>query len=263
MVASMSLSRPMPDGVKAPVYHFSVDDVFASLVAPVESGPAFADQPVIRFLLDLAQSHGTQTDLYVFLRDPPGDVSRSLYDLPDSVCAQIAQLDGLRFGPHARDDASAPHAQTIIEQEATLVELYSAIARFCNPSRQSNWVRLHYFSECYEIAPLLLSHGVSALLLTDRPAVTYRLDDAHKAALIEKDWTEKNGLAFIRSHLRFESCLAEGLSIAEVCARAANIVDRCGFVVLFTHEVDLANPHVRKMAQACIQSLAGVGVRSF
>ena len=53
--------------------------------------------------------------------------------------------------------------------------------------------------------------GLAGLfLLTDKPIVTYRLDGLHKAALIEKGWTEKNGLALIRSHLRFERCLGEG-----------------------------------------------------
>lgn len=262
ILAPMSLSPPLPDGAKCPAYHFSVDDVFESLLAPVEHHRAIADQPVIRFLLNLAQLHGTQTDLYVFLTDPPGAGSRSLHHLPDPVCVGLAALDGLRFGPHGRDYETAPHAQTLAEQERTVLALYDAIARFCSRSKLSRWVRLHYFSECYELAPVLLAHGVKALLLTDKPAITYRLGDAHKAALIGKSWTEKNELAFIRSHLRFERCLAEGLSIRDVCARAGAIVDRFGFVVLFTHEIDLANPHIRDMTQECIRSLDTGGVRS-
>jgi hypothetical protein len=255
-------SPTLPDGIKYPVYQFSVDDVFESLLAPAENGRRIADQTVIRFLLDLAEAHGTETDLYLFLSDPPQAGSRSLHHLPDTNCADLARLDGLRFGPHARHYDAAPHAETLAEQEATLRELYSAITRFCPPSKLSRWVRLHYFSECYEAAPLLLAQGVRALLTTDRPAITYRLGDAHKAELIETGWTEKNGMAFIRSHLRFEHCLAEGLSIPEVCARAGEIVDRFGFVVLFTHEIDLANSHIRDMAKECIRSLDAAGVRS-
>lgn len=253
---------PMPKGVTAPAYHFSVDDVFPSLFAPAETKQAVADQPAIRFLLDLTQSYGTQTDLYVFLRDPPGDQARDLSRVPDFVCTQVSRLEGLRFGPHGRDYISPPHAETFARQEATLRELYAAIGRFCDSSNLSRWVRLHYFSECHEMAPVFLEHGASALLLTDKPAITYRLDEARKADLIEKGWTTKDGLAFIRSHLRFETCVAEGLSIPQVCARAEKIIETTGFVVLFTHEVDLADPRVREMASACLKTLTEGGARS-
>ena len=257
----MSSDLIIPGGMRPPGYHFSVDDFFASLVNPPETGSAIADRPIFRFILDLAQSHGTITHLYVLLRDTKG--SGSLHDLSDFTCKQLSEFGELRFGPHGQDYVSAPHAQTLIEQEKTFIDLYRAIGRFCQASRFSRWVRLHYFSESYDLAPLFLERRVSALLLTDKPIVTYRLDGLHKEALIEKGWTEKNGLALIRSHLRFERCVAEGLSISEVCAHAANIVDRYGFVVLFTHEVDLANPRVREMVRACIGSLATAGVRSF
>lgn len=253
---------PMPKGVTAPAYHFSVDDVFASLFAPAEAKQAVTDQPAIRFLLELTQSYGTQTDLYVFLHDPPEDRTRDLRRVPDFVCAQVSRLEGLRFGPHGRNYISPPHAETLARQEATLRELYAAIARFCDSAKLSRWVRLHYFSECYEMAPVFLEHGAEALLLTDKPAITYRLDESLKAELIEKGWTTKDGLAFIRSHMRFETCVAEGLSIAEVCARAEKIVEETGFVVLFTHEVDLADPRVREMASACLKTLAEAGARS-
>jgi hypothetical protein len=252
----------MPNGVTAPAYHFSVDDVFSSLFAPAETKQTVADQPAIRFLLDLTQSYGTQTDLYAFLHDPPEDQARDLSRLPDFVCTQVSRLEGLRFGPHGRDYISPPHAETLAQQATTLRELYVAIGRFCDSSKLSRWVRLHYFSECYEMAPVFLQHGAEALLLTDKPAITYRLDEGLKADLIGKGWTAKDGLAFIRSHMRFETCVAEGLSIAEVCARAEKIVEETGFVVLFTHEVDLADPRVREMASACLKTLAQAGARS-
>jgi hypothetical protein len=257
----MSLPSLLPGGVRIPAYHFSVDDVF-DMIASAETDCAVADRPPFRFLLDLAQSHCTVTDLYVFLRGRQRDRSYSLHDVSSFACRQLARLDGLRFGPHGRDYALPPHAQSLLEQDRSLTELYRAISRFCDSSKLSRWVRLHEFSECYEIAPLFLERGVSALLLTDKPAVTYRLGGLHKAALIENGWTEENGLCFIRSHLRLERCQAEGLSVSEVCSQAAKIVDRCGFVVLFTHEVSLANPRVREMARACIESLANAGVRS-
>ena len=41
---------------------------------------------------------------------------------------------------------------------------YLAIAHFVGPRQASRWVRLHYFSECFELAPFWRDKGVEALL---------------------------------------------------------------------------------------------------
>lgn len=257
----MTSGPPLPNDMTGPAYHFSVDDVFDSLAGPMDGGQGLPDQPVIRFLLDLAQAYGTETDLYVFLRDPSDKGGRSLWDLPDAACAELDGLDGVRFGPHGLDAEVPPYAQSLEDQERMIGEISSALARFCRPEKLCRWVRLHYFSECYEIAPVLRARGVEALLMTDKPAITYRLGERHKAALADKGWTTENGLYFIRSHMRFESCVAEGLTAAEVCRRVEEIIACFGFVVLFTHEIDLLDPRVRDLAEACIASLTSAGVR--
>ena len=168
----MRMHPPIP----LPFYHFSVDDVFASLLEMPDCESVPVPQ-MLRFLVDLHQSYGTQTDLYVFLQGTCGRRPRSLLDLSSRVCARVNALPGIRFGPHALDYATAPYAQSLEEQRRTFDELYRAIAHFVGPRQASRWVRLHYFSECFELAPFWRDKGVEALLLTDKEAIAYRLPE--------------------------------------------------------------------------------------
>ena len=74
--------------------------------------------------------------------------------------------------------------------------------------------------------------------------------------------TVYNGLPMVRSHLRLERCVAEGMSERQAMRLAERAVEQHGFVVLFTHEVDLGNEQVRSLAAACIGHLTEQGVQA-
>ena len=219
-------------------YHFSIDDVLGDLFEASAPLWPFVDEAHARF--------GIAPDLYVFLRDD----SRCLDAVPLEL---LAARPWLRLGPHARDLATPPHADP--EAARTLSALYAAIDRAVGRAGRSSWVRLHYVSEPYEAAPQLVAEGVRGLLLTDRDAIAYRLEDAAKAELAETGRITHAGLELRRSHVRLEGLLGQAPEA---------VLDRWlaqhGYVTIFTHERELARPEVRALALRCFAHLAACGI---
>ncbi|MFN3643543.1 MAG: hypothetical protein ACK4TB_11545 [Gemmobacter sp.] len=240
-------------------YHFSVDDVFASLVAMSDAGLSPAAQPMLGFLDRLHAAFGTVTDLYVFQTGPAGGAMRDLAEITPAAADRLRGWGAVRLGPHARDYATPPHAQTVPDLIATMDRLAATIAGITTPAQRARWLRLHYFSESHEARPVWDRIGVTALMTTDKPAVAYRLDDAARAALAATGRARAHGMDWVQSHLRLETYREEAADPARFCARIDAVLDRHGFVTLFTHEVDLADPRVRRLAQAALGHLARRG----
>jgi hypothetical protein len=237
-------------------FHLSVDDVFAALFAdPRDEGAALS------FLASLGADFGAVSDLYLFQEGEAGGARRSLDAVPPENRAYLASQAALRFGPHAFDYETRPYQQSPAAQQRVFGRLLSSIDAFARPSQASLLLRLHYFSECLELAPWFRERGILGLFLTDKPAATYRLDESHRALVRGKGWTEHEGLALLTSHIRFERRLADGASHASVIEEALDAVRRHGFVSLFTHEVDLADPALRAMIRACLGALVAAGVK--
>ncbi len=240
-------------------FHFSIDDVFDCLVELSERGSPAEAQPVLAFCRALAEK-GALTDLYCFRRGPgPDGAIWRLDDLSPEACDSLRRLEGVRFGPHAEDYATAPHAQTLDEQTRTFEGLFRALGRFAGEEQRARWLRLHYFSECHEIAPLWQAHGVEALLTTDKPAIAYRLPPPERETLARQGSVMVGGLRFIRSHLRLETFAAEAADPPRFLARVDAALETHGFVTLFTHEIDLADARVRALALASIRHLVARG----
>ena len=234
-------------------YHFSVDDVFAGLV---EDG-----HPLLDFLSDFNSRHGARVDLYVFQRAAVAGALRTLDAIAPALACRLDGLEWLRLGPHGDDYETAPHAQTPADQRAMLARIFRTLDRAAPASGRARWVRLHYFSECFELAPELRAHGVDALLTTDKPVGSYRLPEPCRLGLLRAGRTEHAGLGFVRSHLRLENLAREAPPPGEVERRLDKILTAHGTVVIFTHEIDLMDERTRAMADRCFSHLRRVGVR--
>lgn len=240
-------------------FHFSIDDVFGGLIDLSDADVSPARLPLFAFTEALA-AEGAVTDLYLFRSGPDRDGRiRRLDEVSEGAARRLRGLAGVRFGPHAENYATAPHAQPIAAQRRTMAGLFSAIGRLSRAGQRSRWLRLHYFSECYELAPLWHAHGVEALLATDKPALAYRLPAAARAELGLTGRTSFAGIDFVRSHLRLESFAAEAGDPPRFLARIDQALASHGFATLFTHEVELADPRVRGLAIAAVRHLAARG----
>jgi hypothetical protein len=242
--------------VAAPArYHLSVDDVFAALIEAADAGVAPFDHPFFAFLQGLHDEFGAHVDLYLFAEGAVNGRARRLEEVPDAFGARLAAASWLRLGPHALDDATRPYDQSPDEFRSLLARLYGQIDRLVGPDRRARWVRLHYFSECYEAAPSLCERGVEALLLTDKPDVSYRLDDGARQELAQCGAARHCGLTLRRSFTRIEQMVREGWDEATTVSGLRQRLEEHGYVALFTHEADAADPQVRAQVRRCLAAL--------
>lgn len=244
-------------------FHFSIDDVLGSLLQLSDWNLEISQQPMLAFLAELHAETGVTSDLYLFLQAIAADGrTRQLKELSDAACETLKTARHLRYGPHARNYQTAPHAETVFDVTQGMTLLFENIERFSTPDQQSDWVRLHYFSELHELASLWTRHDVQALMTTDKPAVAYRLGRPEIDELKSTGKTEFNGLGFIRSNLRLEFFLEDAADPARFCARMDDHLARQGFVTIFTHEDDLNDARVRKLLFAAARHAQKLGIIS-
>ena len=241
-----------------PVYHFSVDDVFECLIDATDNYPDLFEQPLFEFFRRMHRRFGAHVDLYLFNRAPFGGRVRSLQDVSDKFRAQFQEATWLRLGPHALEYDIPPHKQTPAEQLVTFEETYREIERFAGPEKTTGFLRLHFFSECFELAPYFLEKGAHTLLLTDKPAVAYRLDEPRRRQLSREGWLKHEGLCLLQSHFRMENLARDSVDESSTRFFISDTIARRGHVCLFTHEVDLGNPLVLAKTEESIRWAAQI-----
>ncbi|MEM7201096.1 MAG: hypothetical protein AAF628_12555 [Planctomycetota bacterium] len=239
-------------------YHFSVDDVLPGLV-DASRGPDLLTHPLLSFLGSLYADFGTKTDLYLFAEAQNHGVRSSLADVSARQRRGFEALPWLRLGPHAHDDQTPPYRQSVRAVQETCDWIFDQIKRFSGSTTRSRWLRLHYFSECFECADYFRDRGIDTLLLTDKAAGAYRLPPAIRKAILERGVADYRGLRWVRSHLRVEALVASGQPIERAIDR---VLEQHGFAVLFTHEVALAAAEVREAALTGLRHLERRGVAS-
>lgn len=228
-------------------YHFSVDDALESLLEVSDRRQSLLEHPFFGFLNQLHMRYDAHIDLYLFSQLSPERGCRGLEHISSSLRNCFDNCPWLRLGPHGLDDATPPHTQSISEQLAFFEAAYAEIARFAGHDRLCEWMRLHYFSECYELASYLRSHRVSALLTTDKPAICYRLPSEAREGLQKHGRTDFNGIHFVRSHVRVENLAGRSLSDLQLFDELDRLCANTTCAVVFTHEYELIRPEVREM----------------
>jgi len=242
--------------------HFSVDDVIDGLLEVSDAGIPFSEHPLFGFLDGLNKRFGIHVDLYLFYRSASRGKLRLLSDVSSDLRAQFSARPWLRLGPHALDYETPPHAQTEEDCRQTLSTILHEIDRFAGFEQRSQWLRLHYFSEPYEMAEFLIDNGMSTLLLTDKPQGAYRLPENLRCDLIRRGFVSHKGLRLQRSHTRMEFLVNECGSTQALRDRLDHLLLKHGNLVLFTHAVDLANEEVRTTTVKCLEYLHEIGLAS-
>jgi hypothetical protein len=227
-------------------YHFSVDDVLDVLVEASESARNPAEHPILAFLSELHATFKMRVDLYLFLQKAQNGSIHSLREVTGRVGQWLRANPWIRLGPHALNPETPPYKQDLESQKETIQRTYDEIDRLTGPEQYSHWVRLHYFSESYELAPELLARGVQALLTTDKPAASYRLNETDRNTLRQRGSLDVAGIRFIRSHLRVEELAARCADERHLDQQLSEILPAAGCAVVFTHECELRRPEIRQ-----------------
>ncbi|MDY6991696.1 MAG: hypothetical protein SVR94_03695 [Pseudomonadota bacterium] len=244
-----------------PFFHFSVDDIFDSLIEITDAQLRLFEHPFFDFLHGLHQSYLISIDLYLFYhRIISSKKQRQLSEISTALKEEFLAVPWLRLGPHALAYDRPPYAQSPQEQQQTFDAIYQNIDRL--GGNRSRWLRLHYFSEAYELAAYWQNQGVDTLLLTDKPAIAYRLAEQEKAQLAQHGVINYQGINLRRSHERIEN-LALLPSLSEVYTRLDKHIEKHGFLVLFSHEIDLMNPKLQMLTHQCLSHLIQQGLKHF
>lgn len=244
--------------IPSPHYHVSIDDVFDALIDASDRDPSLREPPLFRALAALHEAYGMPVDLYVFAEGEVDGAVRRLEEIGVQLGDALA-MPWLRFGPHALRYDTPPHAQSVQEQWETLARIFRELDRIAPCSPRSRWVRLHYFSECYELAPWLKAQGIDTLLLTDKDVGAYRLEEEARAALLRNGSIEHAGLTLRRSDVRIERWLEAMPSVQTWMPMIDRLLERNGCVTIFTHEVEMARQDVSDALHKCLEHLQRAG----
>ena len=228
-------------------YHFSVDDGFECLCVDSNRAMELPEFDYLEFFDRLHRQFDAVLDVYLFLEHKIGDRRCSLADINESRLQWFQNRPWLRFAPHAIDRDTPPYKQSAAQAQSFYESASQHIDRFAGPRRHSHLVRLHYFSECYEIASCLRAHGVEALLTTDKPAISYRLPMRNNEQLRQAGITEFAGIHFLRSHVRIENLVGRSLDDDQLNDELNALSAGASCAVILTHEYELVRPEVREM----------------
>lgn len=260
-------------------YHFSVDDVFASLIEISDKKINVFDHPFFAFLKELHDEFGTNVDLYLFYQSEIDGKLRTLQEVSSGLKKAFEQNPWIRFGPHALDYATRPYNQSSDEQKETFSKIFFEINRFTGKKNRSVWVRLHYFSESFELAKFFKEHGVEVLFTTDKPVASWRIDGLRKSELLETGLTEYKGMKFARTHFRLEYFSTKGVSLdeqvnahikREYVARSHDQIEdelekflqSTSSVFFFGHEISFTFRPIKENTKEIIRHLNRKGVAS-
>ncbi|PIO08352.1 hypothetical protein COU59_01865 [Candidatus Pacearchaeota archaeon CG10_big_fil_rev_8_21_14_0_10_34_12] len=247
---------------KNPFYHFSVDDVFDSLIEITDKKMNVFRHPFFSFLKGLHDEFGTNVDLYLFFQKIIDGKLRTLKDVSSSLKSTFEANPWIRFGPHALDYETPPYTQTPDEQIEVFNKTYNEIYRFSGEKNLSKWVRLHYFSESYELADYFHFKGIESLFTTDKDRITTRMPEINDI-LMSRGFTDYNGLRFIRSHVRAENLGNEDISTEELKKLIESYIEEHRFISFFTHEYEILREDVRSITKDAISHLHAMKIPSY
>ena len=243
-------------------YNFSVDDVFESLIEVTDKKLSLFDQSFFKFIKGLHNKFNADIHCYLFYRGVINGKLRSLQEVPSDIKNIIRENSWLRFGPHSLDYNTAPYAERPEKMMETFDKIYSEIYRFAGNEHVSEFARLHYFSELYELADYFESKGVKALFSTDKDILTHRMPKSIKKSLSSQGVGQYKGMNFIRTHFRIEYFITDYKSDKARKTYLKNLLDTFGFIIFFTHECDISNPKVRRAIISCLQECKDFGLIS-
>lgn len=243
-------------------YHFSIDDVFDSLIEATDKGIPLFEQPMFALLKEMHDAYGTCVGLNLFFQKEINGKVRSLKEVRDLRAELVKDGGWLKFAPHALDFDTAPYDQQPSDQIETFDRIYEEIDRFAGKEFYARWIRLHYYSESYELADYFTSRGVRALFSTDRPVGSHRMPDDIKKALSTAGCATYQGMNFIRTQFRIEFFVDQKLGSDTIRELLQRSLKTYGYVIIYTHEYEFARPEIQDMIRLTFRALSDSSIVS-
>lgn len=227
---------------KTKIYlHFSVDDVLKSLIEVGDKKVKLLDHWFFSFLYKIHKKYKINICLYLFYEEIIRGKFRNLSEIP-SIKNQIKN-NWLKFGAHGLNYQNPPHKISVNKQKKHISKIYKEIIRFSGKNNLAKKVRLHEYSECFEIKNFLKKYKVNSLFSTDRKVGSHRLKKKNSEELLNNGLTHYKGMKFIRTDLRVENMINR--SEKKIISKIKKILEKKNFLIIYTHEYDLKNKNCR------------------
>ena len=223
-------------------FHYSVDDVFISLIEVTDNDIPLIQHPFFRDLKLLYNKYNLITTLYTFGN---GIIDGRLRQLSEVRSLQEEISEGwLKFAPHTLNFKTPPFTRTLDQNLTDFQNIFDELLRI-SEGNISRSIRLHYYSECFEMQTFFKSYGIEELFTTDKPAVTYRLPEIDKNYLAKNGTHLFNGLWMTSTHFRVEDLANQGLTPLETYEKFSNTLEFTNRLILYSHECE----HSRNIVQ--------------
>ncbi len=222
--------------------HFSVDDVFKSLIEVSDKNIPLKKHWFFSQIYKLWKKYKIRTGLYLFYKGKINGKIRYLTEVKN--LRKELKENWIYFGPHALDYDSPPHKYSLKEQKIHLQKIYDQINRFAGLKNLTKRVRLHEYSECYELYNLFKKYKVNTLFSTDKKVGSHRLPKKNRDELIFKGRTKYKNIFFVRTDFRIENL---DKNLEKNYYNFINISKKRKFITIYTHEYELKKKRIQNL----------------
>ena len=231
--------------------HFSIDDVFKSLIEVTDKKIPLKKHWFFSQIYKLWKKYNIRTGLYIFYKGKINGKNRYLTEIRN--LKNELKDNWIYFGPHALDHNSPPHKFSINDQKEHVNKIYDQIYRFAGKKNITKKVRLHEYSECYELQRLFKKHKVNTLFSTDKNVGSHRLPKKYKTDLVLTGETKYNNMYFRRTDFRIENL---DKNINKNYIKFYNISKKRKFITIYSHEYELKKKNIKKILNDNISLLS-------
>lgn len=250
------------DVFKKEWFHFSIDDVFDALIEVTEENISLFDHPFFSLLKEMHDRYGINIGLHLFYQKEINGKLKTLSDIRD-LKKELCDAGGwIYFGPHALDYETAPFNQTPEDQMNVFDNTYFEIDRFAGKNFYTRFVRLHFYSESYELANYFKKRGVVALFSTDRSVGSHRMPENVKDILNTQGLANYGGIHFIRTQFRVEFFADDNYNSSTIENLFKDSIKKYGYIVLYTHEYEFKKENVRETLRKSFEILSKLSILS-
>lgn len=237
-------------------FHFSVDDVFDSLIEISDNNILLKKHWFFKILYRLWKQYKIKTALYLFYEKKINGKVRTLKDVKN-IKDQIKE-NWIYFNIHGLDKKNPPYTQSVKTQKKTFEKIRKEVIRFAGKKYLSSFVRLHYYSESFELSSYFKEKNIKGLFSTDKKTASYRLPKKNKAELIHNGDTIFKNLKFIRTDYRIEK-LSKVFKHKNLDKILFKKFKKKSFMVIYTHEYELK----KKLNINCLNDSIKVLTKNF
>ncbi len=234
-------------------FHFSIDDVFESLIEISDKNIPLKKHWFFKILYRLWKNYKVKTALYLFYQKRMNGDIRTLREVKD-IKDQIRE-GWIYFNFHGLDKDNPPFSQTTLDQKKTFEKIRSEIIRFAGKKYFSSFVRLHYYSEAFQLSRYFAKKRVKGLFTTDKKVISYHLPKKNNKELLDIGFSTFKKMKFIRTDFRIEK-LSNKKNLKKIKYFFLKKKNRKKNIIIYTHEYELKKSKNLKCLEKSIKILA-------